>query len=225
MPESNLSSADLRAQKIEQEKRKEQERAEQRESHTLSSLLEECGLEEHTATLVEKTTLNDLQSRLAVNRPHMLDCLKNFGIAKLGERQRFANAMSRAEKAGQLPPPTLSFPHLKPAIFEETEDTVSVRLALHGGTAPNQLSVHFDATSVRVQYMGGPTAASGKLYGPIRPSESHWQIERTPEPEYDPLTDAAEQPPTPDDTLLLSLAKDERGGWKNLFSDGGLARR
>lgn len=194
---------------------------------TLQSLLADCGLSDDlAAAFAAKTTLADLRARLAANRPHLLAHVKELGIAKLPDRQKLANAIARAEKAGQMPAAALAaLPHLRPPVYEEAEDRVSVRLKVPAGTTTHQLRCNIDANSVRVEYCGERTAACGRLCGHVLPSESDWEIERTPAPEYDPLREARDQQPEAlEDTLVITLHKARAERWVSLFSDA-LSRR
>lgn len=192
------------------------------EMHTLSSLLTASGLEHMFAALRDKVKLDELQSRLLANRPMFLEHLRSLGIDKLAERQKLANQIGRAEKAGLLPPPVRRYPHLEPPVYDEedgSKETITLRLKVPAGTAPNQLKVNLGFDRVEVLYCGGATAANGKLCGSVDPSDCTWQLERSQPPEYEPLLGAAEQPPPPDDTLVISLQKSEPGRWKGLFAD------
>ena len=188
-------------------------------------LLDEAGLP-HLEAVIDGggASLTDLQARLSSNRPMLLTYLRDLGIERLGERQQLANALTKAEKAGRLPPPN-PMPHLRPATFEEHDDgTVSVWLQLPANTASSQLKLSLDANSLHVTLAGAPTALAGRLYGLVKPKDCTWQIERAQRAEYDPLVGAAEQPTTPD-TMAITLVKAEPRAWTALFVDGAFARR
>jgi hypothetical protein len=219
MPESLSTSNDLLARAREDQARAERDRALQPASYTLAALCESCGLDHHILALEGNLTLADLQSRLLANRPLLLEHLRGLGMEKLAERQRLANAVGKAEKAGQLPPPEPKYPHLVPSIYEQDKETMTVRLKVASGTSSNQLKVRIDFHQLSVQYCTGPTAVNGKLHGAVKPSECTWQIEREPPPEYDPLVSASEQPVMPDDTLVITLQKDIPEPWSCLFVD------
>lgn len=163
-------------------------------------------------------TLGDLQARLAANRPLFLSHLKAIGVSKLGERQSLANAISRAEKVGLLAPP-VALPHHRPAVFEEDDETLTVRLKIPAAATSNQFKVSIEVNALRVDFCGEPTALVGTLCAVIKPYDSTWEIERSPPPEYDPLCDAADQPPPSDDVIVLTLTKATPGRWSALFSD------
>lgn len=225
--DAGLTSHELQRRAREDEERKKAAADAPVETHTLTSLLEAAGLEHLHACLVDKTSLDEMQSRLLANRPLFLEFLRGHGVDKLGERQKLANQIGKAEKAGQLPNPVRRYPHLEPPVFDEeggSKEVMTVRLKVPAGTSPNQLKVAFDFDRLTVKYCGGVTSATGKLSGTVRPTECTWQIERAAQPEYDPMADAAEQPDAPDDTLAVSLQKEESGGWKTLFTDS-VARR
>ena len=223
MPEPQLTSQQL--QQRQQAARAEAERAELTPLTSLDSLLEASELGYLAADLADKTSVSDLQSRLLANRPLFLDHIRLLGVTKLGERQKLANAIGKYEKSGQLPLPTRRFPHLEPPIYDEEDgQTMTVRLKVPAGTAPNQLTLNIEFNTMRAEYCGGVTAAHGTLCGSVKPPDCTWQIERAPQPDYDPLVDASEQAELPDDTMVISLQKEEGGSWKSLFTDS-VARR
>ena len=76
-----------------------------------------------------------------------------------------------------------------------------------------------EVNALRVDFCGEPTALVGTLCAVIKPYDSTWEIERSPPPEYDPLCDAADQPPPSDDVIVLTLTKATPGRWSALFSD------
>lgn len=226
MPAAAMTSVGLHARQREEAAQKDRERmAAPKERHTLRSLLDEAGLP-HLEAVIDGggASLTDLQARLSSNRPMLLTYLRDLGIERLGERQQLANALTKAEKAGRLPPPN-PMPHLRPATFEEHDDgTVSVWLQLPANTASSQLKLSLDANSLHVTLAGAPTALAGRLYGLVKPKDCTWQIERAQRAEYDPLVGAAEQPTTPD-TMAITLVKAEPRAWTALFVDGAFARR
>ena len=84
-----------------------------------------------------------MQSRLLANRPLFLEHLRRHGVEKLGERQKLANQIGKAEKAGQLPNPVRRYPYLEPPTYEEEDgnrETMTVKLRVPAGTTPNQLA-------------------------------------------------------------------------------------
>ena len=187
---------------------------------TILNLLKASSLDHLFSTLNEKTSLSEMQSKLASNRPLLLNHLKDLGVEKLGERQALANALSKAEKEGRLPS-VRPIAHLQVPIFEELDDaTITVRLKVPAEVQSNQLKMHSDANSLRVELRGEPTALTGKLYALVKPRETIWELERSKRPEYDPMLDATEQPLPDDDTMCITLYKAEPGRWPTLFSDG-----
>ena len=80
------------------------------------------------------------------------------------------------------------------AASNSTIDVDDTRAAVASATATNQIKLHADERSLRVEYCGGPTAAHGTLSGRVRHRDVFWEIARTPPREYDPLADAHEQP-------------------------------
>lgn len=224
MQDNALTSNDILIRSKAEQARLARERAAAPTSHTLESLLDSVGLTELADAFTAKSTLNDLQSRLAANRPHFLAFVRELGVDKLPDRQKLAVAISKAEKAGQIPSASMKLPHLRPPVFEEDRERVSVWLKVPAGTSTNQLKMHLDANTLRVEYLGEPTAVGGRLCGLVLPTECDWQLERAAAAEYDPLIEATEQPPPPDDTMLISLTKARPGSWTSLFSDA-VARR
>lgn len=194
---------------------------------TIDALLAAAGLETHAPALHHaNTTLSSLQALLAVNRPHLLEHLRELGVSKLGERQKLANALAKAQREGQLPPPPAveHLAHFKPPIFVDDESTVTVWLKVATGTSSNQLKMHVDANSLRVEYCGEPTAVRGKLQGTVKAADCGWQLERAPAAEYNPLLCASEQAGAAEDEMVISLQKERPGAWAGLFTDA-IARR
>ena len=189
---------------------------------TLAELLEAHGLERLVETLHEKASLADLQSRLASNRPLMLAHLKAIGVDRLGDRQALANALSKSEKSGQIAA-AVPIAQLRPPIFDEDDDALTVKLKLPPHVSSNQLKMRVDANSLRVELCGEATACCGKLHALVRPSDCTWELERSPRPEYDPLASASDQP-APEDTMVISLRKAEPGRWTTLFADATAKR-
>ena len=215
-----LTTGALLIREREEAAAKERAKTAEPDTHTLESLLASAGLDDHCESLSTKSSLDELLSRLRVNRPLFLEYVRELGLSKLNDRQKLANALAKADRTGQLPVPTLALPHLKPCTFEEDDAAVTVRLSVPSATSTNQLKITLDAASLKVDYCGGPTAAHGKLGGQIVTADAFWEVERAARPEYDPLLEAHEQPPPPDDTLVISLPK--RSGsarWRNLFTD------
>ena len=107
-------------------------------------------------------------------------------------------------------------------IFEELDDaTITVRLKVPAEVQSNQLKMHSDANSLRVELRGEPTALTGKLYALVKPRETIWELERSKRPEYDPMLDATEQPLPDDDTMCITLYKRGAGS----MADALLGRR
>ena len=70
------------------------------EPFTLSSLLASCDLEHHTSALVDKTTIDELQSRLLANRPLFLEHIRNLGLTRLvAGRKRVATPTTIPEES------------------------------------------------------------------------------------------------------------------------------
>ena len=148
---------------------------------TLAELLEAHGLERLVETLHEKASLADLQSRLASNRPLMLAHLKAIGVDRLGDRQALANALSKSEKSGQIAA-AVPIAQLRPPIFDEDDDALTVKLKLPPHVSSNQLKMRVNANSLRVELCGEATACCGKLHALVRPSDCTWELERSPRP-------------------------------------------
>ena len=115
---------------------------------TLINLLKAHDLAHLFGTLHEQTSLPELQALLSSHRPLLLEHLRKLGVEKLGDRQALANALNRAEKAGQLPA-ARPIPHLQPPIFDEDDESVTVKLKVPADVQSNQLKVHIDANSLR----------------------------------------------------------------------------
>ena len=78
--------------------------------------------------------LNDISP----NRPIFLSRLKQLGVERLGDRQKLANALAKAEKNNRLPAPT-PIQHLKPCTFKEFDDLLVVRLLCEHGFKSHQV--------------------------------------------------------------------------------------
>ena len=191
---------------------------------TLPMLLKEAGLSHLIDPLLDKgATMVGFQALLSTNRPRFLAHLRELGVERLGDRQAVANALTKAEKDERLQPQH-AIPHLRPCVFEEEDASLTVRLKLASGITSNQLKVKFDVTSVLVELMGERTTLAGKLFAPIKPNDCLWELERAARPEYDPLLSAREQPPPPEDALVMTLVKAMPSKWTTLFVDA-MARR
>lgn len=130
---------------------------------------------QHLFPVLQDITLDDLQTRLASNRPMLLTYLKELGVIKLGERQALANALAKSEKVGQLPA-ARTIPHLQPPVFEEDDSSIIIHIKVPPQTAANQLKVSIDVNSLHVELQGQPTAASGKLYAVVKPHDCLWEL-------------------------------------------------
>ena len=191
----------------------------------LAALLREEELEHLGPALADQAGLRELQDLLAANRPFFLTRLKELGVARLGERQKLANALSKAEKAGRLAA-SVPVPHLRPATYRETgDDLVVIRLLLPPGAKSNQLAVAIDANSIDVRLLGQATSLVGTLGGLVRAADCLWELERAPAVEEDPLLPAAAQPAAPPDVLVVTLTKARPAAWTALLKGGGVALR
>ena len=160
--------------------------------------------------------MRELQSLLAANRVAFLAELKALGVAKVGERQKLANAFGRAVKAGRLDAQAPT-PHMRPCTWTQTHDGLTVRLRVPGGTLASRLAVRLEPKSVEVRLGDERTAATGRFVALIRPDESTWELERAAPPEPEPYAAA---PPPADDAVVFTLAKARPGDWPNLFEGG-----
>ena len=186
---------------------------------SLSKLLSSASLS-HLDDILQGVTLEDLQMRLASDRPAFLTYLKRLGVEKLGDRQATANAITKAENSGLLQAST-GTSYMKPCTWEELEDqsTITVTLLVPADTTSNQLKMKCDANSLHVEYRGERTSACGKLFDTVKAADCMWELERSPRPEYDPLADAAEQPRAVEDKMVITLVKATPAHWHVLFSD------
>ena len=190
---------------------------------TLEALLEEESLGHYTTTLCQATTLADAQSLLAANRVAFLARLKELGVSKVGERQRLANAIGRAQRAGRIEA-VAPVPHMRPCTWSQTEETVTVRLTLAAGTASAQVGFSLDVNSLVVRVGDEHTSASGRLAGLVKPGDSTWELERSPAPAAAQHADlmAADMAA---DVMVISLAKATPGAWARLFHGGATLAR
>ena len=88
---------------------------------------------EHLLPSLARRDVRELQSLLAANRVAFLAELKALGVAKVGERQKLANAFGRAVKAGRLDAQAPT-PHMRPCTWTQTHDGLTVRLRVPSGT-------------------------------------------------------------------------------------------
>ena len=93
---------------------------------------------------------------------------------QLGERQKLANALSRAAKDGRIARARPKS-HLLPCTWSQTDGAVGVTLLLPGGTPSSAVSCAFDVNSVEVLVGGERTSLAGRLAGIIKPLDSTWQ--------------------------------------------------
>ena len=184
---------------------------------TFEALLDEESLGHYT-TLSEVTTLVDAQSLLAANRVAFLARLKELGVSKVGERQRLANAIGRAQRAGRIET-VAPVPHMRPCTWSQTEETVTVRLTLAPGTASAQVDFALDVNSLVVRVGSEHTSASGRLAGLVKPGDSTWELERMP-----PATAQAVDLMAAD-LMVVSLVKATPGTWARLFHGGASLTR
>ena len=183
---------------------------------TFEALLEEESLGHYT-TLCQATTLADAQSLLTANRVAFLARLKALGVSKVGERQRLANAIGRAQRAGRIGA-VAPVPHMRPCTWSQTEETMTVRLTLTAGTASALVGFALDVNSLVVRVGDEHTSASGRLAGLVKPDDSTWELERTPPPATAGDLMAA-------DLMVISLAKATPGAWARLFHGGASLAR
>ena len=187
---------------------------------TFEALLEEESLGHYT-TLCQATTLADAQSLLTANRVAFLTRLKELGVSKVGERQRLANAIGRAQRAGRIGA-VAPVPHMRPCTWSQTAETVTVRLTLAAGTASALVGFDLDVNSLVVRVGDEHTSASGRLAGLVKPDDSTWELERTPPPASARAADDLMAA----DLMVISLAKATPGAWARLFHGGtSLARQ
>jgi len=181
----------------------------------MEAILRDENLEHLLPSLVRRD-VRELQSLLAANRVAFLAELKALGVAKVGERQKLANAFGRAVKAGRLDAQAPT-PHMRPCTWTQTHDGLTVRLRVPGGTLASRLAVRLEPKSVEVRLGDERTAATGRFVALIRPDESTWELERAAPPEPEPYAAA---PPPADDAVVFTLAKARPGDWPNLFEGG-----
>ena len=116
---------------------------------------------EHLLPSLARRDVRELQSLLAANRVAFLAELKALGVAKVGERQKLANAFGRAVKAGRLDAQAPT-PHMRPCMWTQTHDGLTVRLRVPGGTLASRLAVRLEPKSVEVRLGDERTAATGR---------------------------------------------------------------
>lgn len=152
---------------------------------TLSGFLKEADLFQLLPLFVTEanpTSLGELQALNAANRPVLLTKLKELGVGTLGERQKLANALSKAEKAGTIDV-AVPVPHLTPCVYTDSDFALTVRLKISPETLSHQLKFHVDANSLSMDLFSEPTACRGKLFALVKPKDCTWEIERMKRPE------------------------------------------
>ena len=175
----------------------------------LAALLAEEELGHYSEALCQATTLPDAQSLLAANRVAFLARLKELGVSKVGERQRLANAIGRAQRAGRIDA-VAPVPHMSPCTWSQTDEELTLRLRLPAGTASAAVHFDLDVNSLEVRVAGERTSVCGRLAGLVRPADSTWELERAP-------------PAAETDVMLISLAKAKPGAWAGPTSRGAVA--
>jgi hypothetical protein len=148
---------------------------------TLLNLLKAHDLQHLFGVLHEQTSLTDLQTRLASHRPLLLSHLQKLGVEKLSDRQALANALTKSEKAGQLPT-VRPIPHWQPPLFDEDDDTITVWQKVPSDVPLHQLKVHIDANSLRIELRGELTACAGHLHAHVKPRDTMWELVRASPP-------------------------------------------
>ena len=91
----------------------------------LSSFLSDSGIPHLAAVLCSESSPLEMYGHLANDRPAFLQALKQMGVDKLGERQQFANSLSKAYKAGRLTPSS-TLPRATPSAVAKTEPGAEV---------------------------------------------------------------------------------------------------
>ena len=188
-------------------------------SLTFEALLAEESLSHLASSLSEVVTLADAQALLSANRPAFLAKLKELGVSKLGERQKLANALSRAEKTGRVAA-AVPVPHMRPCTWTQTDEAVTVKLLVAAGTSGRQIDFELDANSLSIRVGGELSSVAGRLAGLVKPTDSTWELERAPPAEPQPYEPASSQPQA-EDLIVVTLVKSRPGEWPTLFQGGG----
>lgn len=184
----------------------------------LGAFLKEEGLTHHFEMLEPHGTLGSLGSMLTANRVLFLGRLKEWGVTKLVERQKLANSLARAVKAGRVgsAPPA---PHLAPCSWTQTDGGLVIKLAVPSGTQSSEVAVVFDVNSLDVTIGGEPSSVCGRLHGIIKVADCFWELERAPPP--DPAMFAEREDQREPDIVEITLAKARIGiDWPGLFAGG-----
>ena len=155
----------------------------------LHELLEQEQLAHLSDVLCQATTLADAQALLAANRVAFLAKLKEYGVTKVGERQKLANAISRAEKVGRIGR-AVPVPHMRPCTWTQAADFVTLKLMIPAGTSSGQVNFDLDVNSLTIRVGGEATSVSGRLAGLVKPADSTWELERAPPTELEPFEPA-----------------------------------
>jgi len=184
----------------------------------LGAFLKEEDLTHLFETLEPHGTLGVLGATLTANRVLFLSRLKEWGVVRLVERQKLANSLSKAVKAGRVgaAPPT---PHLAPCSWTQTDDSLVIKLAVPSGTHSAEIGVAFEVNSLDISVKGEPSSLCGRLHGLVKPADCLWELERAPNP--DPAMFAEREDQRDTDTVLVTLAKAKVGHeWLGLFAGG-----
>ena len=190
----------------------------------LGALLKEADLA-HVYAHVEAHEASALASLLAANRVAFLSRLKEWGVSSLADRQRLANALARAAREGRVRT-VRPVSYLVPALWSQTDDTISVRMRVPGGTPSHAISFKLDANSLEVSVSGERTVLHGRLAGLVKTADSTWELARAGQDEPAPFESAASRE-LHDDAVVVTLAKSRPVEWRSLFAggDGASARR
>jgi len=188
------------------------------ESLALGSFLKEEDLVHLHDVLESHGGLAELASMLSANRVLFLARLKEWGVSRLVERQRVANGLARAIKAGRVGT-VAATPHLAPCTWTQTDDCLVARLAIPAGTPSSAVAVSFEVNAMDIRVHGEASSMCGRLHGVVKPSDCTWELERAPPAEPAMFELRADQ--QPHDEVVVTLAKGKAGAeWGGLFASG-----
>ena len=132
----------------------------------------------HLYTILEPHGLEIMTSLLGANRPVFLARIKEWGVVKLGDRQKLANELGKLIKEGRAPTSAAAqpIPHLVPCVWTQTNEVVTVRLRVPGGLDSRKISFNLDMNSMEVLVNGEKTSLAGRLIALVKAAESTWEV-------------------------------------------------
>ena len=136
----------------------------------IKSLLESAGLG-HLSETLDSISPRDWW-HLLDNRPALLERLASVGVAKLGERQKVVNALSKAKREGTLPGPASAAPAPSPAPAPRQPPVSVVAPAPRKPPAPPAFAAKLEANDDDDDDDDDDSSSDGEDSGQITPPAS-----------------------------------------------------